>query len=331
MDASALQMAVYELDGLSVSDRLSETSVYEFVDKLRDILLDRLFFKDTTYENVFPGSYSYRLNSIQEWFDGRELWNVGWLNLSADAGIDTWNQSSGFTYDIIDFAIICSVSCYSGENIMKLTKDTFSSFLPEVYEMNFLEAECYDDENSDELEDFYSELCYDCMNLIEEMQSCSTVTDWEEVHEPGLILLRDFSRIVFSSVLTPAEVFENIQPIAEFCFASLEGIYRTLYTFVNQHINVILQNEEFFHENTDFKEFRELLNLLENPIYDDNYGFEPIVVYNKKYYSITVLETEKSNKYNSRPFLGQLLDRIDELTLLLYSLLPAELLPVTSN
>jgi len=329
LDAYALQMAIYELDGLPIDEYLSDKPTYQYVDKLRDILLDRVFKKDIVYENVFPGNRSSNIaNSIREWFDDRKFWNVGWLNLSAECGIDAWNNHSGFTYDITDFALICLVSCHSGEDIISLTEDSFSSLLPEIYEMYFWEDEYYEEEDR---EDFYAELSNDCMEFIEEMQSCFTVTDWKVVRSSGLVLLKDFSKYIFCDTLTPEEVFENIQPIADFCFGGLDGIDRTLYTFVNQHLNVILRNEKRFLDNAGFKELKELLALLERPIYDDNVGFEPIVVSNKEYYSITVVETDKSNIYNSRPFLGQMLDRIDELTLSLVSLLPAELLPVSSN
>lgn len=59
--------------------------------------------------------------------------------------------------------------------------------------------------------------------------------------------------------------------------------------------------------------------------------FEPIVVSNDEFYSITIVETEQSNIYNSRPFLGQIIDRVDELTHSLISLLPKELWPELSN
>ena len=329
LNASALQMALYELDGLPVDDSLSSTPVYQFVDKLRAILLERVLKKEIAYENVFPGTrFSCTADSIRDWFDERDYWDVLYLNLSAECGIDTWNQCSGFTYDITDFALICLVSCCSGKDIISLTEDTFSSFLPEIYEMYFPE-DYYEKDEEDDSE--YCLLTDDCISFIEDMKSCVSVTDWEEVHNSGQVLLKDFSRKIFCNALTPVEVFNNIQPIAEFCFGALEGISRTLYTFVNQHLNVVLQNEQCFSDQADFKELKELLSLLEHPIYDDDYGFEPIIISNKEYYSITVLETDRSNIYNSRPFLGQMLDRIDELTSSLISLLPAELLPVTSS
>lgn len=246
MDAVALQMALYELDGLPIVEgRLSDKPIYEYVDKLRDILLERVFKKDVFYSNVFPGSSSSsHADSVRTLFDDRQYWDISWLNLACDCGVETWNRCAGFTYDIIDFALICLVSCFSGEDILDLTSDTFTSYLPEVYEFYYSNLE---DEDEDATETYYEELACDCMDFIEAMKSCTTInTCWESERSPGLVLLKDFSTKVFSDILTPIEVFENIQSIAEFCFGSLEGIDRTLYTFMNQSLNVVLRNKNVF-------------------------------------------------------------------------------------
>jgi len=316
-------MALYEIEGLELDSVLRSKPVYTMVNKLRDILRNRMFQSNLPYKYAFNKYPDFLTDSISELFT-EPFWTYGYMDMTEDCTEDSWNQCSGFTYDITTFAMIARVASCAGKDILSLSLEDFEEMLPEIYSCEDFEGDWYNeaDREQDEEEDEdlqYSLLAEDCMGFVCELKQCQEKTAFETARSEGAVLLKDFSSKIFLGMLTPYQVLQNFDTIAAVSFGVYDGYNRTLCTFGSQKLAKVLNAESLLQDMEEFKQLKSCLLYLENPM---NCDFEPIVIHNEDYWSVTVLETDNSNIYATRPFLKELVEQIEQLTISLLDCLP---------
>ena len=317
-------MALYKIEGVELDCNLRTKPVYGIVDKLRNILRNRVFQSDSPYVNVFSERTACDMpDSISSLFH-ESFWTTGYMELTETCDINSWNRYSDFTYDVTTFSLVARTSLCTGKSISSLLFEDFEEILPEIYYYEY-EGDWDDgtNESPDDAEEaekiYYLILADDCYGFVKELQQCCIRTDWEDLTGEVAVLLKDFSSKIFLSMLSPQQVLENFDALANVSFGAYDGYDRTLYTFGSEKIATVLNSESLLKEHEDFKQLKSCLLFLEQPINSD---FEPIVVHNTDYWSVTLLETADANIYSTRPFLKELIEQIEQLTNSLLNCLP---------